>query len=87
MQVNLPRTSIIVGISSLQAVILTLLYASFEQQVWPSTDPVWFVALITFFISAPLLTLLSITDANIKKYRFISLPMISVAIHCPSSLA
>ncbi len=74
MQINLPKTSIIIGISSLQGVILTLLYASFEQQVWPSTDPVWFVALITFFISAPSLTLLSITDANIKSSGKLIIP-------------
>ena len=57
---------LIVTISLIQGILLTLLYRSVENQVWPGTDPVWLVPLATFTISFPLLLLLSITKVNIK---------------------
>lgn len=60
----LPKPLIII-ISLIQAIVLTLLYQSNKYQLWPSTDQVWFVGLVTFAISFPLLTLLSVTKTNI----------------------
>lgn len=55
---------LIITISLIQGILLTLLYQSVEHKIWPSTEPVWLISLVTFSISLPLLTLLSITKTN-----------------------
>lgn len=62
---QLPK-SLIVAISLIQGILLTLLYRSVENQVWPGTEPLWLVPLATFTISFPLLLLLSMTKRNIR---------------------
>jgi hypothetical protein len=62
---QLPK-SLIITISLIQGILLTLLYRSVENQVWPGTEPLWLVPLATFTISFPLLLLLSITKGNIR---------------------
>jgi len=57
---------LIITLSLIQGILLTLLYQSVEHKVWPSTEPVWLISLVTFSISFPLLTLLSITKTNGK---------------------
>ncbi len=60
---QLPKPFIII-VSLIQGVLLTLLYQSVENKVWPGTEPLWLIPLVTFTISFPLLTLLSITKTN-----------------------
>lgn len=43
-----------------------MLYQSVEHKVWPGTEPLWLIPLVTFSITLPLLTLLSITKTNGK---------------------
>jgi len=61
---QLPKP-LILTISLIQGVLLTLLYQSVEHNIWPGMDPVWLIPLVTFTISFPLLTLLSITKNNV----------------------
>lgn len=60
---QIPKPLIII-ISLIQGLFLTLLYQSIEYGVWPSEDPVWLTALLTFSITFPFLTLLCITKSN-----------------------
>jgi hypothetical protein len=60
---QLPKPFIIL-VSLLQGILLTLLYQSVEHKVWPGTEPLWLIPLVTFTISYPLLTLVSITKTN-----------------------
>ena len=60
---QLPKPLIII-ISLIQGLFLTLLYQSIDNGVWPSEDPVWLTALLTFSITFPFLTLLCITKTN-----------------------
>jgi hypothetical protein len=60
---QLPKPFIII-VSLIQGILLTLLYQSVEYKVWPGTEPLWLIPLVTFTISYPLLTLLSITKTN-----------------------
>lgn len=60
---QLPKP-LIITISLIQGLLLTLLYQSVEHKVWPSTEPLWIVSLVTLTITLPLLTFLSITKAN-----------------------
>ena len=60
---QLPKAFIII-VSLIQGILLTLLYQSVEHQVWPGTEPLWLIPLVTFTISYPVLTLLSITKTN-----------------------
>ena len=53
-------------VSLIQGILLTLLYRSNNSEIWPSTDPAWFVFLMTFSISFPILFLFSVTKSNIK---------------------
>ena len=57
---------LIITISLVQGILLTLLYQSVEHKVWPGTEPLWLIPLVTFSMSLPLLTLLSITKTNGK---------------------
>ncbi|MBA6231774.1 MULTISPECIES: DUF4153 domain-containing protein [unclassified Colwellia] len=62
---QLPKP-LIITISLIQGILLTLLYQSVEHKIWPSTEPIWLISLVTVSISFPLLTLLSITKTNSK---------------------
>jgi len=62
---QLPKP-LIITISLIQGILLTLLYQSVEYKMWPGTEPLWLIPLVTFSISLPLLTLLSITKTNAK---------------------
>ncbi|WP_448546703.1 DUF4153 domain-containing protein [Thalassotalea fusca] len=62
---QLPKP-LIIAISLVQGIVLTLLYQSVEQGIWPATAPVWLTSLTTLAISFPLLTLLCITKSNIR---------------------
>jgi hypothetical protein len=62
---QLPKP-LIITISLIQGILLTLLYQSVEHKIWPSTEPIWLISLVTASISFPLLTLLSITKTNSK---------------------
>lgn len=62
---QLPKP-LIIAIALIQGILLTLLYQSVEHQVWPGTAPTWLTALVTFVITLPLLTLLSISQTNAK---------------------
>jgi hypothetical protein len=57
---------LIITISLIQGILLTLLYQSVEHKIWPGTEPLWLIPLVTISISLPLLTLLSITKTNGK---------------------
>ncbi|WP_257325427.1 DUF4153 domain-containing protein [Pseudoalteromonas rhizosphaerae] len=70
---QLPKPFIFV-LSLVQGIILTLLYRSVENQLWPATEPVWLFSLVTFTISFVLLTLLAVEQANIKKLLSYLLP-------------
>ncbi|WP_299264601.1 DUF4153 domain-containing protein [uncultured Psychrosphaera sp.] len=61
---QLPKPLIII-ISLIQGILLTLLYQSSESQSWPSSNPIWFISLMTFIISFPFLTLLCITKQKV----------------------
>lgn len=63
---QLPKP-LIITISLIQGLLLTLLYQSVEHKVWPSTEPLWLVSLVTLTITLPLLTFLSITKTNVKE--------------------
>ncbi|MGB1198684.1 MAG: DUF4153 domain-containing protein [Thalassotalea sp.] len=60
---QLPKPLIII-ISLIQGILLTLIYRSVENDVWPSTAPVWLVSLTTFVVVFPLLFLLVVTKKN-----------------------
>lgn len=62
---QIPKPLIII-ISLIQGILLTLLYQSVEYKMWPGTEPLWLIPLVTFSISLPLLTLLSVTKTNGK---------------------
>lgn len=63
---RLPKP-LIISISLIQGIFLTLLYQSVERNTWPATEPVWLTGLATLAISLPLLTLLCVTNSNIKE--------------------
>lgn len=53
------------AISLIQGIVLTLLYRSVEQQLWPATELTWLMAGVTFTLAFPLLLLLSATTSNL----------------------
>ena len=65
MENQLPKPLMLV-MSLIQGILLALIYRSAEEQFWPGNDPVWLMALATFTIAFPLLTLLTITRQNLK---------------------
>ncbi|WP_165735518.1 DUF4153 domain-containing protein [Pseudoalteromonas sp. C8] len=73
MDSQLPKSFIII-LAVLQAVALTLLYSSIENNVWPATSPTWLVSLITFSMSFPLLMLMTVNKNNIKTSLLLILP-------------
>ncbi|MDO6425737.1 DUF4153 domain-containing protein [Thalassotalea sp. 1_MG-2023] len=73
MENQIPKPFIIV-LALIQGVLLTLLYQSVEQSVWPATQPIWLTSLATFAISFPLLTFLCITKINGKEIAKYLLP-------------
>ncbi|MBH0013524.1 DUF4153 domain-containing protein [Pseudoalteromonas sp. NZS100_1] len=64
----------IITLAVLQAIALTLLYSSIENNVWPATSPTWLVSLITFSMSFPLLMLMTVNKNNIKTSLLLILP-------------
>ncbi|WP_166108882.1 DUF4153 domain-containing protein [Pseudoalteromonas sp. Z9A5] len=70
---QLPKPFIIT-LAVLQAIALTLLYSSIENNMWPATNPVWLISLITFSMSFPLLVLMSVNKSNIKSALILILP-------------
>ncbi|TKB47102.1 DUF4153 domain-containing protein [Thalassotalea mangrovi] len=52
------------SVSLLQGITLWFLYYSFEQQIFPATDPIWFNPLVAVSIVLPVLFLLSSTPQN-----------------------
>ncbi|GEB70671.1 hypothetical protein PC2016_2674 [Pseudoalteromonas carrageenovora] len=73
MDSQLPKPFIIT-LAILQAIALTLLYSSLENNVWPATSPTWLVSLITFSMSFPLLMLMTVNKNNIKTSLLLILP-------------
>ena len=73
MDSQLPKSFIII-LAVLQAIALTLLYSSIENNVWPATSPTWLVSLITFSMSFPLLMLMTVNKNNIKTSLLLILP-------------
>lgn len=73
MDSQLPKSFIII-LAVLQAIALTLLYSSIENNVWPATSPAWLLSLITFSMSFPLLVLMSVNKGNIKSALILILP-------------
>ncbi|WP_068545334.1 DUF4153 domain-containing protein [Thalassotalea crassostreae] len=65
MENQLPKPLMLV-MSLIQGILLAFIYRSAEEQFWPGNDPVWLMALATFTIAFPLLTLLTITRQNLK---------------------
>ncbi|QDP00404.1 DUF4153 domain-containing protein [Thalassotalea sp. PS06] len=63
MDKQLPK-AITLSIALLQGIILWLLYYSFEQQVFPATDPVWFNPLVSISAVIPVLFLVAATPQN-----------------------
>ena len=68
MDSQLPKSFIII-LAVVQAIALTLLYSSIENNVWPATSPTWLVSLITFSMSFPLLMLMTVNKNNIKSNK------------------
>ena len=73
MDSQLPKSFIII-LAVVQAIALTLLYSSIENNVWPATSPTWLVSLITFSMSFPLLMLMTVNKNNIKTSLLLILP-------------
>ncbi|MBB1348046.1 DUF4153 domain-containing protein [Pseudoalteromonas sp. SG45-2] len=73
MDSQLPKSFIII-LAVLQAIALTLLYSSIENNVWPATSPTLLVSLITFSMSFPLLMLMTVNKNNIKTSLLLILP-------------
>lgn len=73
MDSQLPKSFIII-LAVLQAIALTLLYSSIENNVWPAISPTWLVSLITFSMSFPLLMLMTVNKNNIKTSLLLILP-------------
>ncbi|MBH0015283.1 DUF4153 domain-containing protein [Pseudoalteromonas sp. NGC95] len=73
MDSQLPKSFIII-LAVLQAIALTFLYSSIENNVWPATNPTWLVSLITFSMSFPLLMLMTVNNNNIKTSLILILP-------------
>ena len=73
MDSQLPKSFIII-LAVLQAIALTLLYSSIENNVWPATSPTWLVSLMTFSMSFPLLMLMTVNKNNIKTSLLLILP-------------
>ncbi|WP_165725200.1 DUF4153 domain-containing protein [Pseudoalteromonas sp. SA25] len=73
MDSQLPKSFIII-LAVLQAIALTLLYSSIENNVWPATSPTWLVSFITFSMSFPLLMLMTVNKNNIKTSLLLILP-------------
>ncbi|MFL3651533.1 MAG: DUF4153 domain-containing protein [Pseudoalteromonas sp.] len=73
MDSQLPKPFIIT-LAILQAIALTLLYSSLENNVWPAASPTWLVSLITFSMSFPLLMLMTVNKNNIKTSLLLILP-------------
>ena len=73
MDSQLPKPFIIT-LAVLQAIALTLLYSSIENNVWPATSPIWLFSLITFSMSFPLLMLMTVNKNNIKTSLLLILP-------------
>ena len=73
MDSQLPKSFIII-LAVVQAIALTLLYSSIENNVWPATSPIWLVSLITFSMSFPLLMLMTVNKNNIKTSLLLILP-------------
>ncbi|MEL0654563.1 DUF4153 domain-containing protein [Pseudoalteromonas issachenkonii] len=73
MDSQLPKSFIII-LAVFQAIALTLLYSSIENNVWPATSPTLLVSLITFSMSFPLLMLMTVNKNNIKTSLLLILP-------------
>ncbi|NMF49454.1 DUF4153 domain-containing protein [Pseudoalteromonas arctica] len=73
MDSQLPKSFIII-LAVVQAIALTLLYSSIENNVWPATSPIWLISLITFSMSFPLLMLMTVNKNNIKTSLLLILP-------------
>ncbi|TLU66782.1 DUF4153 domain-containing protein [Thalassotalea litorea] len=63
MDKQLPKLTTL-SISLLQGIALWFLYYSFEQQIFPATNPIWFNPLATLSIALPVLLQLSATPQN-----------------------
>lgn len=73
MNSQLPK-ALIITIALIQGLLLTLLNRSVDQHLWPSTDPVWLVSLLTFTTAFPMLMFLSVTQRNVKSIVSYLLP-------------
>ena len=65
-----------IGIAALiQGILLTLIYRSVENEMWPGSDPVWLAAITTFTLALPFLLFMTITKDNIVSALRYMLPI------------